>query len=454
VLRIDQLFFRNLSIIFFATLLITSISGYFLLQKVEIQNHKAMLEKMIDQFYILSKKRDISSLIKEIKQATNVRVTVIDYKGVVLQESDKDPKIMENHLDRPEIIMALHSRVGESIRYSNSIKKNFLYIAKQFDDKFIRFAYTIKSIKEKFFSFWLKVVVLFACAMFGALFIAYKINQKMKRDLESIDTSLDNLLNKNYHEGFSSTNCCIEFDAISKKISKVSIKLEKRERQQERYTTNLKELSKKQSDIISAISHEFKNPIAAITGYTQSIKEDDQLSMELKNRFLDRVLNNAHKISNMIDRLAMAIKLENDTFKPEFTTFKISSCIDEVKNTLEQKYKDRPIILDIEDITIEADRYMYEQLIINLVENALKYSEDEVTVRVKKGIVEVIDRGLGIDQEHIENITKKFFRVDKLTWDNSIGVGLYIVKYILKLHRSDLQIKSKKGIGSTFYFKI
>jgi signal transduction histidine kinase len=156
----------------------------------------------------------------------------------------------------------------------------------------------------------------------------------------------------------------------------------------------------------------------------------------------------------MIDRLAMAIKLENDTFKPEFTTFKISSCIDEVKNTLEQKYKDRPIILDIEDITIEADRYMYEQLIINLVENALKYSEDEVTVRVKKGIVEVIDRGLGIDQEHIENITKKFFRVDKLTWDNSIGVGLYIVKYILKLHRSDLQIKSKKGIGSTFYFKI
>jgi len=295
---------------------------------------------------------------------------------------------------------------------------------------------------------------LFALAMAGAFWITMKINEKIGRDLKRINQSLDNLLNKKYDVDFEGVHCCKEFDSISKQIEKVSTKLEKRDRQKTKYTKKLKLLSKKQGDIISAISHEFKNPIAAIMGYTQTVKEDPDLSPEIRDRFLDKVMKNAQKITIMIDRLSLAIKLENENFTPEFSTFKLALLAEEVKETLLQKYPNRHLNLEIEDILIKADRGMFDNLLTNLIENALKYSEEDVLVKTQNGKFIVSDKGIGIAPEDIDKITKRFFRVDSLSWDNSIGVGLYIVKYILKLHGSFLEIESTLGIGSTFGFDI
>ena len=103
---------------------------------------------------------------------------------------------------------------------------------------------------------------------------------------------------------------------------------------------------------------------------------------------------------------------------------------------------------------IEADKGMFDNLFTNLIENALKYSEDEVLVKMLDGKLVVSDKGIGISSEDMENITKRFFRVDSLSWDNSIGVGLYIVKYILKLHNSFLEIESESNVGSAFSFEL
>ena len=187
-------------------------------------------------------------------------------------------------------------------------------------------------------------------------------------------------------------------------------------------------------------------------GYTQTVKEDRDLSPQIRDRFLDKVTNNAKKITNMIDRLSLAIKLENDTFVPEYSHFNLHSLVHDVKEVVQYKYPDREIVLEIEELTLNADRGMFDNLLTNLIENALKYSEDEVVVKTLNGRLEVIDKGIGIAAGDMENIMKRFFRVDSLSWDNSIGVGLYIVKYILKLHHSSLDIQSKPNIGSTFSF--
>jgi signal transduction histidine kinase len=320
--------------------------------------------------------------------------------------------------------------------------------------RFVRMAYALDSIKEKFFKFWFKAIVLFAIAMIISFWIAMKINEKISHDLEKINISLENLLNKKYGVNFEGIGCCKEFETISKQIEKVSLKLKKRDAQKAKYTKNLKILSKKQGDIISAISHEFKNPIAAIMGYTQTVREDPDLTPQIRDKFLDKVLKNSHKIVSMIDRLSLAIKLENDSFAPKITTFKLTPLVEDVKETLLQKYPHREIILEVEDVTIKADKSMFDNLLTNLLENGLKYSEDEVIVKIKNSKVEIIDKGIGIKEENIRNITKRFFRVDSLSWDNSIGVGLYIVKYILKLHRSTLQIESTPNVGSKFWFSI
>ena len=455
MLRLDQLYFRNFSILFFATLLLTGISGYYLLKRIEINNHKTMLLKMIDSYTAAERYvTDPAPLIAQIHKKTGIRITIIDREGHVRYESNRKVAGMENHLNRPEIQQALREGIGESIRYSHSVGRNFLYVAKREERRFIRMAYALKSIREKFFSFWLKAIGLFGAAMALALWLAMRINRRISRDLELIEESLDNMLNKKYEVHFDEVRCCKEFETISEQIAKVSKKLEKRERQKAKYTKNLKMLSKKQSDIISAISHEFKNPVAAIIGYTQTVRDDDNLSREVRIKFLDKVLSNATKISGMIDRLALAIKLENENFTPVFTKFRLLPLLEEVRDTLQQKYRNREITIDAEDVTIEADRAMIDNLMTNLVENALKYSDEAVTIRVRDDRVEVIDEGIGIGKEDIENITKRFFRVDALTWDNSIGVGLYIVKYILKLHNSYLEIESTPGKGSKFWFDI
>ena len=125
-----------------------------------------------------------------------------------------------------------------------------------------------------------------------------------------------------------------------------------------------------------------------------------------------------------------------------------------MRENLLQKYRDREIKIDIKDTMIKADRSMFDNLISNLIENALKYSDEEVLVKLVDNKLKVVDKGIGIQKEDIDNITKRFFRVDSLSWDNSIGVGLYIVKYILKLHGSYLEIESEPKEGSIFRFDI
>jgi len=452
MLKLNQLYFRRFASLFLITFILLSFVLYYLLKAYQIDSYKLMLTNMIEEFDL--KDRDISKRIKDIKQKTGVRVTIIDSEGVVLYESDRDIDGMENHSNREEIKEAREKGIGSSIRYSKSVGVDLVYVAKYQKNIFIRMSYSLKSLYHQFMNLWLKTVLLFLLIFLFAFFITIRVGKSISSDLKKIDRSLKDLMNKKYKFDFVGIGCCREFMTISNQIEKLAKKLEKREKQKSKYTKKLRELTQKQSDIISAISHEFKNPVAAITGYAQTIKDDKDISQQVREKFIDKVLKNANKINSMIDRLSMAIKLENDSSLPQFSEFRLDLMVEDIKENILQKYKQRDIILDLDSTTIYADRAMFENLIINLVENALKYSEDEVRIVCKDGLFEVIDQGIGIESKDIEEITKKFVRVDKLSWDNSIGVGLYLVKYILKLHNIDLQIESKVGKGSKFWFDL
>jgi len=455
LLKLNQLYFRKFFFLFFATFVIISVSGYYLLDKIEINNHKIMLQNMISQFEITYKNlHSIDKSIKNIHKKTRVRVTIVDFNGVVKFESNRAIKGMGNHINRPEILLSNTSNFGSSIRHSASIGADLLYVAQKSDKFYIRMAYPLKSINEKFFKFWIYAILMFLVAMILAFWIALKINARIAKDLDVIKEGLDSIIAKKYDTIFDTKKSCIEFDVIAKQINRVSKRLEKRNRQKNKHTHKLKELNKQQSDIISAISHEFKNPVAAIMGYASSVREDGDLSKDIRDKFLDKVIKNAQKISYMIDRLSMAIKLETNSLEPKYSTFDIKQVINEARDILLQKYKDRDIIVEVENLEIKADKVMFENLFINLMENALKYSEEDIHVRLVDGFIKVSDKGIGINEDEIKNLTKRFYRVERLSWDNSIGVGLYIVKYILKLHKINLQIKSEIGVGSEFSFDI
>ncbi|MEF3192168.1 MAG: HAMP domain-containing histidine kinase, partial [Campylobacterales bacterium] len=160
----------------------------------------------------------------------------------------------------------------------------------------------------------------------------------------------------------------------------------------------------------------------------------------------------------MIDRLSLSLKLENHTIELKTSAFEIEPLVQEVCSMLQQKYQGRVIIILGEGCSVVADRTLIYLVLVNLIDNALKYSKDEVYVSMsvedRHCRVTVRDQGVGIEEREIKNITKKFYRVDRYSWDNSLGIGLSMVDYVLRLHGSVLSIKSTIGKGSEFSFTL
>ena len=457
MLKLSQIFFRRTLLLFVAAFLVSALIGYLLLRQMEIRTHETMLRNMIT--ILEGELRNapaakIPEIIRKVHRATGARVTLIAPNGEVLDESNRSPEGMENHANRPEIRLAAEYGWGASVRHSSTLDEDLLYVARRAPGFFLRMAYSLEAIHHQLLLFWFKSLLLFAGVLGMLFWINSRLSRGIDRDTRLIRDALERILAKRYDGDFAPAQCCREFDEIRRLIARVAKKLAKRERQKAKYTRKLKNLTQRQSDIISAISHEFKNPVSAIMGYAQSLEEMKDLDPRLRRRFIGKIHDNAEKIALMIDRLSLAIKLENRTFTPQLSRFRLDRVAQSVRETLLQNHPDRQILLQCTPVEIEADRDMIEHALLNLAENALKYSDDEVLLRCTDERMEVIDRGEGIDPDELEKVTKKFYRIDRLSWNNSIGVGLYIVKYILKLHETELEIDSRVGEGSAFSFSL
>ncbi|WP_200763767.1 sensor histidine kinase [Nitrosophilus alvini] len=458
MLRLHQLFFVNLVILFVATLIVSSIVSYFALKEIEIEHFK---NRLITNVEIIETELpfvdNFDEFAKKIREKTGDRVTIIDKSGKVIAESHFDKKEMENHANRPEIIGARKNSYGYSLRYSSTLRSQFLYVAKKSEYKnreiFIRLAISTDKILDDFYRLWIKLTLIFAFSIFVGLILSYLLSKNIKREIDKILDYLIEISNKNYKAKISA-GFAKEFEEIIQHLKNLAKKLEKREMKKKKYTEKLKNISRQRSELISAISHEFKNPVAVISGYSQTLLEDENMNDKIRKKFLQKIHDNAQKISSMIDRLAIAIKFENNDLALQKTEFDICEVANEAVKMLRDKYKERKIVLNCKSRIVEADKTMIETVLINLIDNALKYSEDEVIVEVDENWVKVIDKGIGIKESDIEKITRKFYRARRNTWDNSMGLGLYFVTYILKLHNSELLIKSRFGEGSEFSFKI
>ena len=245
-----------------------------------------------------------------------------------------------------------------------------------------------------------------------------------------------------------------EFENINVKLIQTLRIMKKREKEKRKYTAKIKLKNRQRSDMLSAIAHEFRNPISAIMGYSQTLTEDEEIPMGLRHKFLGKIYNNGEKIEELLSRLLLWNRFESGEQKLQMSKFDIKPLAHEIAINLEEKYKNRVITVEGSSLELKADKALMEIVLKNLIENALKYSDEVVKVEILDNQVRVIDLGVGISEANIEKVTKKFFRTDEHSWDNSMGLGLAIVKQILKLHNTTLKIESKEAYGSTFYFEV
>ncbi len=457
--KLSQIFYLNFILLLVGTLAFASLIIYYSIEQIEIKQFTNQLKSEIA--YVRSRMDEGKSLDQAAKEMSEVmgrplRVTLIAMDGTPLFDNEADVSQMENHANRPEVMEARRSGFGAAVRYSNTVKNDRIYAAKKIrwngKDAVLRLSVSLDQVMKDFAELWVRIALVFLAATAVGFVISRLIQRKIDAELGKVTEYLKAIAAKNYRASISA-GFSKEFSKIAALLKKLAKRLEKSEKKKRKYTAKLRLASRQRSDIISAISHEFKNPVAAIMGYTETLLDDESLPLSIRKRFLERIEENTRRITEMIDRLSFLTRLESSEIKPQMGDFELNGVVRAAANGLMQKYPDRRVVVKAEkEVLIHADRTMMEMVVVNLIDNALKYSDSDVEVRIDSESFSVTDSGEGMDESEIGAVTKKFYRIDGNSWDNSMGLGLAIVKYILKLHNLEFQISSKRGEGTTVSF--
>ena len=457
MLKIHQLFLRTYLAIFVAILITVTLSTYFWAKNLYLNQVEKNLIQNIDILsVILEDTKDINSIkdiIKDLSKKLNLRISIINENGEVVAESHKNIEDIKNHSNRVEIIEAKNIGLGKDTRVSETLNKDLIYIAKKvsFNEEiyYLRMADYTNKITDNFKKLTFEIFIYISFFLIIAFISTYFISIKIQRETDSILYFLKEITNKK-KPIFLQSNYTFEFYKIAKLLNKVAKKLSKKDEIKAKHTAKLTLANRQKDDIISAISHEFKNPIAIISGYSQTLIEDENLSPTLKIKFLNKILSNSNKMSQIVDKLRLTLKLQDNNHKLILNKVSIKKIVENSISDLKIKYKNREIKVLGVDKEINADEILIGIAISNLIENALKYSQEDVIIEINENSISITDKGIGISQENLENIFKKYYRATSNNWNNSLGLGLFIVKSILNVHNFKLEINSKIGIGSTF----
>ncbi|RYY33802.1 MAG: PAS domain S-box protein [Sphingobacteriaceae bacterium] len=220
-------------------------------------------------------------------------------------------------------------------------------------------------------------------------------------------------------------------------------------------------LNAKKDEFIGLASHELKTPITSISGYLQLI-ERNMSEGDRNKAFISKAMQQVNKLSTLIGDLLDVSKIQTGKLPFSYTGFDMSAMLHDVTEMLQQTYPSHQIELHTPDkLPVTADQQRIEQVIINLISNAVKYSPgaNRIMIRAedlgKKVRISVEDFGIGIEKEQYERIFSRFYRVENLAAHMSgLGIGLYICNEIIDRHHGRLWVESEINKGSTFAFEI
>ena len=252
-------------------------------------------------------------------------------------------------------------------------------------------------------------------------------------------------------------------DILSKSEAEI-LKLAKRNSSE---LVKLKSEEKFRREFIGNLAHELKTPIFSIQGYILTLLEGGLEDPSINKRFLQRALKGSERMNKIIIDLDMISRFESDRINMEIENNNIVDICQDIFESLELKAKENKITLRFaenysNEILVSCDKDKVGQVIQNLIINAIKYSDPdtEVVVRftdVERNIlIEIEDNGPGIAEKHISRLFERFYRVDKSRARNEggTGLGLSIVKHIIEAHGHTVQVRSKEGEGSNFFFTL
>jgi len=223
--------------------------------------------------------------------------------------------------------------------------------------------------------------------------------------------------------------------------------------------SELKSAEQMRIDFVANVSHELRTPLTSIKGYAETLIDDLEHDKPATKEFLSIIARNSNRLMNLMEDLLDLSSIESDHIlqKESLSTEEVTGrVLKQLKDSL--KAKNHFVKLDIQAATVVADADRLEQVLVNLLDNANKYSPPggELTVKWERQgndvLLKIIDQGPGIPTEHQPRLFERFYRVDKARSreQGGTGLGLSIVKHIMQRHEGTVTIDSAPGRGSTF----
>jgi two-component system phosphate regulon sensor histidine kinase PhoR len=280
--------------------------------------------------------------------------------------------------------------------------------------------------------------------------------------LQIIESRLDSIYNIIYTKGDRPQLSSGPDDSLKKLKGDVSKWRSKQNSELEK----LRLSDKYRKEFVANVTHELKTPIFTIQGYIHSLLDGAIHDHEVNTMFLEKASRNVDRMASLVADLEIITQLETGVLKFEMEIFELQPLIEEVFDSLESKtlLKHRVNRLDApqEPVYVLADRERIRQVFTNLIENSIKYGNDNGTTTVhllqqgKSVIIEVEDDGPGIHEEHLPRLFERFYRVDKSRSRvaGGTGLGLSIVKHIIEGHQKTINVRSTLGKGTVFTFSL
>ncbi len=305
--------------------------------------------------------------------------------------------------------------------------------------------------KSDYFIFF--VIFLFILSI---LFL-YLLGKRRLKELNNIKQVIFNI-RKNYLTKAEEIKLPKNLHGVEEEIQKMYEKVKND-------ITYLTRLEKMRTEFLANVSHELRTPIFAIQGYVETLLDGAITDEKVNKHFLEKANQHTINLSNLLNDLIDISMIESGEMRMSFRYFNINEYLNTLVKEFEPMAKDKGLEIIYhpvrENLQLLGDKDKLRQVFINLFTNAIKYTETgkiEILVEEEKkiGKISIKDTGIGINEEDLNRIFERFYRVDKARSRavGGTGLGLAIVKHIVEAHDSKIEVKSETGKGSEFSFKL
>ncbi|OJV21506.1 MAG: hypothetical protein BGO30_02065 [Bacteroidetes bacterium 41-46] len=397
---------------------------------------------------------ELKSAMREIEPLIpgKIRVTILSEDVWVIYDnfSEKD-KIEESHLNRPELVDAKRVGSGTSIRYSNTLKAEYLYLASRYPNLYIRTALEYKTAvlpelaKEN--RYMALIILGLLAAVTAIVFMARRINKPVAALKEFIDA---------YHKGELEKREIKfpkdELGDVGEKIMKAFAHMEESKRYKQELTHN--------------VAHELKTPVAGIRGYLETMIDQESMDPEQRLFFLERAYAQTLRLATIIEDISILNKMEESPKNFHTEVVNIKRCVNEIREDLSFKLEERGIDMEIiidENLKIKGSYMLIYSLFKNLLDNSLDHGGENIAIRVEhtgtsdgKAYFKYCDNGKGVPHGQLDRIFERFYRVEKGRSRRSggSGLGLSIVKNAVIMHNGEIKAENLPGGGLLFSFSL